>query len=59
VAVDANYVTTIEGNMGVGKVSSRTYPVGWKYIRGYARPNYKLDAPEEEDTAETTGTTKN
>lgn len=58
-SVDGNTVTTIEGNMGVGKVSSRTYPVGWKYIRGYARPNYKLDAPEEEDTAETTGTTKN
>lgn len=55
-AVDGNTITTIEGNMGIGKVGSRTITVGWKYIRGYARPNYKLDGDSESEEADETGT---
>ena len=33
-------IITIEGNMNGGKVDRRIIPIGWKYIRGYAKPNY-------------------
>lgn len=39
-SVEGKTITTIEGNMGIGKVGTRTIKVGWKYIRGYARPKY-------------------
>ena len=47
-SVDGKTVTTIEGNMGIGVVGSRTYKVGWKYIRGYARPKYAAEIPAAE-----------
>ena len=38
-------ITTIEGNYK-DSVSRRTIPVGWGYIRGYARPKYsKAESP--------------
>ena len=52
--VEGNTITTIEGNMGIGKVGRRTIPVGWKYIRGYARPVYTpLPAPDPVDPDDT------
>lgn len=33
-------LTVIEGNMNGGVVGERTIPIGWGYIRGYARPKY-------------------
>lgn len=42
--VEGTTITTIEGNMGVGKVGTRTIQVGWKFIKGYARPNYLTEA---------------
>ena len=40
VKVEGNQITAIEGNRGIGVVDTRTIPVGWGCIRGYARPNY-------------------
>ena len=40
VKVEGNEITCIEGNRGIGVVDTRTIPVGWGCIRGYARPNY-------------------
>lgn len=37
--VSGNQITVIEGNCD-GAVKRRTIPVGWGYIRGYARPKY-------------------
>ena len=37
--VRGNKITVIEGNYGE-KVARRTIPVGWGYIRGYAKLNY-------------------
>jgi hypothetical protein len=31
----------IEGNMGAGTVGRRTIKQGWRFIRGYCKPNYK------------------
>ena len=40
--VYGNKITVIEGNYSTtGSVSRRAIPVGWGYIRGYARPKYK------------------
>ena len=33
-------IITIEGNISGGVVGRRTCPIGWGYIRGYARPRY-------------------
>lgn len=33
-------ITAIEGNKGSGEVARRYIPVGWGFIRGYAKPNY-------------------
>ena len=38
--VVGNTIYTIEGNRGIGVVDTRTIPVGWGCIRGYARPRY-------------------
>lgn len=40
VKVEGNQITCIEGNRGIGVVDTRTIPVGWGFIRGYARPHY-------------------
>lgn len=40
VKVEGNEITCIEGNRGIGVVDTRTIPVGWGCIRGYARPHY-------------------
>ena len=40
VKVEGNQITAIEGNRGIGIVSTRTIPVGWGCIRGYAQPKY-------------------
>ena len=54
-------LTVIEGNMTGGVVGERTIPIGWGYIRGYARPKY-ADSPgtdtktENKSNTETGGT---
>lgn len=45
--VEGNTITTIEGNMNE-KVDRRTIPVGWGYIRGYARPKYATQTTQSE-----------
>ena len=40
VKVEDGQITCIEGNRGIGVVDTRTIPVGWGCIRGYARPHY-------------------
>ena len=44
--VENGKITAIEGNTGVGVVARRTMSIGWGYIRGYARPDYK-EEPEQ------------
>ena len=39
-SVSNGKITVIEGNMNGGVVGRRTIPVGWGYIRGYAKPKY-------------------
>lgn len=47
------YITTIEGNMGaVSQVGRRTFPVGWKYIRGFISPLYSKIATKTNKTTE-------
>jgi hypothetical protein len=38
--------------MNGGKVDRRIIPIGWKYIRGYAKPNYSNSKIENVTTAE-------
>lgn len=38
--VENGKIITIEGNMNGGVVGRRTIPIGYGYIRGYAKPNY-------------------
>lgn len=49
-SVSGGYITCIEGNMNGGVVGRRTIPVGWGYIRGFAKPKYaessKTDSTE-------------
>ena len=40
VKVDGKQITCLEGNRGIGVVDTREIPVGWGFIRGYARPHY-------------------
>lgn len=40
VKVDGNKITCLEGNRGIGVLDKREIPVGWGFIRGYARPHY-------------------
>lgn len=43
--VSNNKITVIEGNYSTtGAVARRVIPVGWGYIRGYARPKYAKKA---------------
>lgn len=61
--VDKNYVYTVEGNTssaaGViangGCVRLKKYSLGYKYIYGYGRPNYRID-PQPEEISFTDGT---
>ena len=40
-------ITVIEGNFG-NRVQRRSIPIGWEYIRGYARPKYAAaESPKE------------
>jgi len=39
-SVSNNNIIAMEGNMNGGKVGRRTIPIGWGYIRGYAKPKY-------------------
>lgn len=39
-SVTNKQITTIEGNISGGIVGRRVIPVGWGYIRGYAKPKY-------------------
>lgn len=41
IEVNGKEITALEGNRGIGIVATRTIPVGWGCIRGYARPKYK------------------
>lgn len=45
---DTGYIYTIEGNKG-NNVSRRTIPVNYRYIRGFAVPDYKGMADMEEN----------
>lgn len=54
--VENGKITTIEGNMKGGVVGRRTIPVGYGYIRGYAKPNYAN--PSSNKTTSTTGSVK-
>ena len=48
-SVSNGKITVIEGNMDGGVVGRRIIPVGWGYIRGYAKPKYgtgNTSAPE-------------
>lgn len=51
--VENGKIITIEGNMKGGVVGRRTIPVGWGYIRGYAKPDYANASSNE--TTSTTG----
>lgn len=42
-SVSGGKITTLEGNMGE-KVGRRTIPVGYGYIRGFARPKYSASS---------------
>ncbi|WP_235906302.1 phage tail tip lysozyme [Porcincola intestinalis] len=44
-SVSGNMITTIEGNYK-DAVGRRVIPVGWGYIRGYARPRYAAEAQQ-------------
>ena len=43
--VENKQIIVIEGNMGNGYVGRREIPIGWGYIRGYARPKYASSKP--------------
>ena len=45
-SVSGNTITTIEGNYK-DSVGRRVIPVGWGYIRGYARPRYAVEPQQE------------
>ncbi len=47
-SVSGNNITVLEGNMNGGKVGRRTVPVGWGYIRGYAKPKYGTKQQQKE-----------
>lgn len=53
--VSGGTITTIEGNYD-SRVQRRVIPVGWGYIRGYARPKYAAESTS--TTKPSTGTTK-
>jgi len=48
-AVNAREVSVIEGNYN-DAVRRRVIPIGWGYIRGYARPQYETAKQEESKT---------
>lgn len=54
--VSGGYITCIEGNMNGGVVGRRTIPVGWGYIRGYAKPKYAASSGKTEQTQNDTAT---
>lgn len=49
-SVSNGVITTIEGNYG-RQVKRRTMPVGWGYIRGYARPKYGTSTSTDTSTS--------
>lgn len=51
-SVSNGKITTIEGNMAGGVVGRRTIPIGWGYIRGYAKPKYAVSASQPIVTSE-------
>lgn len=51
-SVKNKQITAIEGNINGGIVGRRVIPVGWGYIRGYAKPKYNT-------TTTTTSTASN
>ena len=54
--ISGGQITTIEGNYK-DSVARRTIPVGWGYIRGFARPKYaKAEEPTPAPTPEPTPT---
>ena len=54
--VSGGYITCIEGNMNGGVVGRRTIPVGWGYIRGFAKPKYATSSGKTEEKQEQTAT---
>lgn len=49
-SVSGNTITTIEGNYK-DSVGRRVIPVGWGYIRGYARPRYAAETQQNKANA--------
>ena len=49
-SVSGNNINVLEGNMNGGKVGRRTIPIGWGYIRGYAKPKYGIKQQQKEPT---------
>lgn len=57
--VSGNTITTIEGNMGSpSHVGRRSFPIGYRYIRGFITPKYKDDAKVGYTGAFPTGTVR-
>ena len=56
--VSGGQITCIEGNINGGMVARRTIPVGYGYIRGYARPKYAA-APTTDPSTPTTDPSTN
>lgn len=46
-AVSENVITLIEGNMDGGVVGRRRIPIGYGYIRGFAKPKYAPSTSEQ------------
>ena len=47
-SVSDNNIIVLEGNMNGGVVGRRTIPIGWGYIRGYAKPKYGIKKEKKE-----------
>lgn len=55
-SVKKKTIVVIEGNYG-GAVKRRTVPVGWGYIRGYAKPKYESAKGQESSVSNNGGAT--
>lgn len=47
-SVSNNRIIVLEGNMNGGMVGRREIPIGWGYIRGYAKPKYGTKTKQQE-----------
>lgn len=54
--VDGSFITTIEGNNGETVARRQAIPIGWKFIRGFARPRYDKETEDIMDISKLTDT---